>query len=548
MITAFILAALIAIICIVASKISQRFGVSALLIFIFIGMAFGSEGIVGLNFSDYPLTEFLCTIGLIIIMFYGGFGTSWKYAKPYAGQAGILSSLGTIFTALLVAVAAHFLLGFDFAESFLLGAVISSTDAASVFSILRSHQLNLKGGLAPLLEVESGSNDPFAYMLMIIGITLVSAKVELAQMASLVASQLIFGALFGVVVAFVTRFLFKNINFGSNGLDSIFILAIAFLAYALPSAVNGNGFLSVYIAGIIIGNSAISNKIELVHFFDGLTQLAQIVIFFLFGLLVFPSRLPDTLVPALITFVIMTFVARPLIMTVLLKPVKRNFREIVFVSAAGLRGAASLVFAVTAISTLSQAGSPISFDLYHTVFWIVLFSIALQGSIIPFAAKFLNLVDNSDSVMKTFTDYQEETDFNLIELEITEDGPYVGKFIKDVYLPGNALAVLIKRDNESLIPQGSTLLKAGDVVVLNSQVRLTTAENIKLKELDLVNKHPFINHTIKDLDLLPDALIVYVKRNGETFVPDGSTRLYNGDTLVISGKLPDKPQTLVRTV
>ena len=546
MITAFILAALVAIICIVASKVSQRFGVSALLIFIFIGMAFGSEGIVGLNFSDYQLTELLCTIGLIVIMFYGGFGTSWKYAKKYATQAGILSSLGTIFTALLVTVAAHFLLGFEFAESFLLGAVISSTDAASVFSILRSHKLNLKDGLAPLLEVESGSNDPFAYMLMIIGITLLSAQVQASQVAGLVASQIIFGVLFGVLVALVTMFLFKHINFGSNGLDSIFILAVAFLAYALPSVVNGNGFLSVYIAGIIIGNSLIANKIELVHFFDGLTQLAQILIFFLFGLLVFPSRLPYTFIPALITFLVMTFIARPLIMTVLLKPFKRNFKEIAFVSAAGLRGAASLVFAVTAISTLSQEGSPISFDLYHTVFWIVLFSIALQGSIIPYAAKFLKLVDDSESVMKTFNDYQEETDFNLIEMEVEEDGPYAGKYLKDVRLPGGALAVVIKRGDTSVIPQGSTLLKAGDTLVLNAQVKLTSAESIELKELELVNKHPWINHTISDLDLLPHALIVYVKRNDETFIPDGNTRLYNGDTLVLSGEIPQNPQSVLR--
>lgn len=544
--TAFILAGIIALSCILFSRASNSFGVPALLIFMVLGMLFGTDGIVGLQFSDYTLTENLCTIGLVFIMFYGGFLTSWKAAKPVSVQAGLLSSLGTIATALIVAGLVHVLLGFKLVESFLLGAVISSTDAASVFSILQSKQLNLKGGLASLLEVESGSNDPFAYLLTFVGILLMGGSITAGETAMVVIQQVVLGALGGVIIAILSIIIFRYLSFGDNGLDMIFIMAIALMAYGLPSFLGGNGFLAVYIAGIIVGNSPLSHKIELIHFLDGLTKLSQMVIFFLFGLLAFPSRLPMMFIPAVVTVLVMTFIARPIAMTLLLKPFGRSFKEIVFVSTAGLRGAASLVFAVIAISQLTQAGTPISFDLYHTVFWIVLFSIAIQGTIIPFVAKKLDLVDDTQSVMKTFTDYEEEGDFNLVEHLIAEGGQWDQKKISELKMPPETLIVLVKRGDETIIPQGSTKLQAGDLVVMNHPSYKTMVKDLALTELPLEGKHPWVNHLLKDIKITPQAMIVMIRRDQENIIPDGTTRLLQGDTLVISGKVPTDPQAALR--
>lgn len=543
--TAFILSGVIALSCIIFSRASNSLGVPALLIFMVLGMLFGSDGIVGLQFSDYSLTENLCTIGLVFIMFYGGFLTSWKAAKPVSVQAGILSSFGTILTALIVAAFVHVVLGFKLIESFLLGAVISSTDAASVFSILQSKQLNLKGGLASLLEVESGSNDPFAYLLTMVGILLMGGAATAGGTALVIIEQLLFGVAGGVLIALIAIYIFRYLSFGDNGLDMIFVLVISLLAYGLPSLVGGNGFLAVYIAGIIVGNSHLSHKIELIHFLDGLTKLSQMVIFFLFGLLAFPSRLPQMFFPALITVLVLTFIARPLAMTLLLKPFGRTMREVAFVSTAGLRGAASLVFAVIAIAHLTQAGTPISFDLYHTVFWVVLFSIAVQGTVIPFVAKKLNLVDDTQSVMKTFTDYEEAGDFNLVEMVVCKGGQWDQKRISEISLAPETLIVLIRRGEENITPQGSTVLRAGDLLVMTHPSYREMVDDLKLVELPLENKHPWINHLLRDIKITPYALVVMVRRGQENIIPDGSTRLLNGDTLVISGKLPADPRTVV---
>ena len=533
-------AALIAIICIISTKVSGRLGLPTLLIFMLLGMLVGSDGLLGLPFSDYNITQNVCTVGLIFIMFYGGFGTSWKHAKPYAVQAGILSSLGTILTALIVAAGAYYFLHLSFTESFLLGSVIASTDAASVFNILRSRRLNLKGGLAPLLEVESGSNDPFAYLLTSISLLILAGAYSASSSVINVILQLSIGIGAGALIGISACKILKKISFGNDGSDTIFILSLSLLSFAAPEMLGGNGFLSVYIAGMIVGNSAIAHKIELVHFFDGLTTLSQMVIFLLFGLLSFPSRLPLSIVPALIVIVILTFIARPLAMSVLLLPFKRSFKEIAFVSVAGLRGAASLVFAVIAITQLTKAQTPVSYDHNHTIFWVVIFSKGLQGSLIPFAAKKLDLVDDKESVMKTFNDYEEDGEFNLVEFMIHPKSRWDGKALKDLELPTDALAVLIRRGDKNIIPQGSSVLQAGDHLVMNYPGYTTKAADLELNELELDSKHPWINHQISDLRLAPHALIVLIKRGQKTISPRGSSRLLRGDTLVITGTLPEE--------
>ena len=232
MIELMIICGLILLICITSSKILYKFGVPMLLIFIVLGMLFGSDGIVGIYFDDYELTSKLCSLGLVFIMFYGGFGTNWKTAKESAVPSILMSTLGVIITAGLTGLFCYFVLGTSLLEGFLIGSVVGSTDAASVFSILRSQKLNLKGSLAPLLEIESGSNDPIAYMLTLIVLTFMS-NTGVGSMVPMIIKQIVFGILIGSILAKGAVYVIRRANFEVEGFYTIFITAIAILSYAV---------------------------------------------------------------------------------------------------------------------------------------------------------------------------------------------------------------------------------------------------------------------------------------------------------------------------
>ncbi len=333
-----LLVAAIILLCLSLNKISDKLGIPTLLAFIVLGMLFGTDGIIKIPFDNFQIAEQACSVSLIFIMFYGGFGTNWKQAKPAAVKAVLLSTLGVILTAAAVGVFCHFVLRFGFWESMLIGAVISSTDAASVFSILRSKRLNLKDNTASLLEVESGSNDPCSYMLTVIILAVMSGDFSGGALLWMIFSQVAFGILVGVLVAFASLWILRKTNHVTDGFDTIFVFSMALVAYAGASMIGGNGYLSTYMAGIILGNRPIHNKKSLVHFFDGITGLMQMLIFFLLGLLAFPSQLPAILPYALAIVLFLTFVARPISVFALLTPFGCSVRQQILVSWSGLRG------------------------------------------------------------------------------------------------------------------------------------------------------------------------------------------------------------------
>ena len=286
-----LLVAIVILLCVLAEKFSGKFGMPALILFMFIGMLFGSDGIFKIPFDDYRLAEDICSIALLFIMFYGGFNLKWKAAKSVAVKSILLSTIGVAVTAVVTALFVQFFLGYTWLESFLVGAVLGSTDAASVFAILRKKKLNLRDGSASLLEMESGSNDPMAYMLTFIAVEIISAgKAE--HIFRQIVLQLAFGTFIGAAFAFLTIRLLRKTNLISEGLDTIFMVAMLLICYALSQLSGGNAYLSVYIMGICIGNSPIKSKATLIAFFDGVTTLAQILIFFLLGLLTFPHQMP----------------------------------------------------------------------------------------------------------------------------------------------------------------------------------------------------------------------------------------------------------------
>ncbi len=445
-----------------SSKLLYRFGIPTLLIFMVLGMLLGSDGPGGIAFSNYEVARKICSFALVFIMFYGGFSTNWKIAKPVAVRSILMSTLGVVITAITTGLFCHLVLKTTLLEGLLIGSVIASTDAASVFAILRSRKLNLKGGLASLLEIESGSNDPVAYMLTIVTLTLMSNDTE-TSLGLVLLYQIVFGILVGFVLAKLSGFVLKRVNLEIDGLYPIFVTAIAIVAYAFSETIGGNGYLCVYIVGIYLGNTRFIHKRSLVHFFDGISWLMQILLFFTLGLLSFPSHLPKIALSACAIAIFILLVARPLATFLILSWFKTPIKQQLFVSWVGLRGAASIVFAIYAL-TYNVA---IKNDIFHIVFFVSLFSVSIQGSFIPLIARKLNLVEEESPVAKTFNDYQEENSTQLVELTIQDDNPWANKSIMEADIPEEILVVMIKRKQEVVVPKGSTMMKPGDILVLS---------------------------------------------------------------------------------
>lgn len=524
-----LIAAIIIIACVVLNKVTSRLGIPTLLAFILLGMSMGSDGIFKIPFDNFYIAEKICSVALIFIMFYGGFGTKWSEAKPIAVKAVLLSTIGVILTALLTGLFCYFILRFNFWESMLLGSVISSTDAASVFSILRSKRLNLKYNSASLLEVESGSNDPCSYMLTAIVLAVMNGKANGGEIFLMILAQVIFGLVFGVLIAFLAYEFLKRFRFETEGFDLIFVVAVAILAYAIPSAVGGNGYLSAYLVGVILGNKPIFNKKALVNFFDGLTGLMQILVFFLLGLLAFPSQLPKIFIPAMLIALFLTFIARPLSVIAILAPFRCKWNQQVLVSWAGLRGAASIVFAVMA--TIDPAAT--NNDIFHITFCIVLFSILIQGSLIPLASVKLNMIDDTVDVLKTFTDYADEVPVQFIQLKMNSSHPWIDKKIKDIPLPPDTLLVLLKRNGENIVPNGQIHLVEDDILILSAAAP-GDIEGISLIEKNVTKGSDWIGKPISEISKEEDKLIIMIQRKKKVIVPNGRTIIKENDILVIN--------------
>lgn len=510
------------------NRISGKLGIPTLLAFILLGMIFGVDGIVKIPFDNYILSNWVCSASLIFIMFYGGFGTKWSAARPVALHAGLLATLGVILTAGLTGLFCHFVLGMSLPESLLLGSIISSTDAASVFSILRSQKLNLRYGTASMLEIESGSNDPFAYMLTAILLTVMQGEVHIRSIVFLIFTQISYAVIFGILIASLTLLIFRRFKFRTEGMDAIMMVAVALISYALPATLGGNGYLSAYLVGIIVGNSTLRSKKSLVHFFDGLTGLMQMLIFFLLGLLSTPSELPAVFGSAVVIMFFLTFVARPFAVFGILSPLHCPANQSLLVSWAGLRGAASIVFATMAIIDPAYGKT----EIYHIVFCIVLISILLQGALIPRVSLRLDMIDKNANVLKTFTDYSEATDIQFTKLQLPADHPWVTKKVRQLLFPPDCLLNLIVRGGQRIIPNGNTLLMADDILVLSAP-GLNQTYDIELDELILEKGHEWINQRIRDISLGDRRLIVMIQRGSRIIIPGGGTLLKEDDSLIL---------------
>ena len=524
---ALLLMGCVILLCTLMGRYLDRLAVPSLLIFIALGMCFGENGLLRIPFDDYDAANVICSASLIFIMFYGGFGTNLNAARPVVVQSVVLSTLGVAGTAGAVAVFAHLVLGLPWVESFLIGSVISSTDAASVFNILRSKKLALKYHTDSLLEIESGSNDPISYMLTTVAVGIMGGQDVFIPL--LLVQQIAIGALGGLLLGKLAIWSLRRGMFPSEQSQTIFVFAVVILSYALPTVLGGNGYLSSYLCGIYMGSTKLPQKRNLVHFFDVVTDVAQVLIFFLLGLLVTPVELPSVLLPALAIMVFLTFLARPAVVSVLMLPFRPSLAQVGVVSWAGLRGVASIVFAIMAV----LQGAETRYNLFNLVFCIVLLSISLQGSLLPRVSAKLHMIDHTADVSKTFNDYQEESDIDFIKIHLDKNHPWNGKTLKELPLPSDLLVVMIARREETIVPNGSTVLLPGDLLVLAARA-FEDRENLFLQEIVVEKGHKWVGRSLRQIPTRSDTLIVMVKRGNETIIPGGSTILQAGDTLVIA--------------
>ena len=460
---------------IVVSKTGYRFGIPTLLVFLLVGMLFGSDGL-GIQFSNPSAAQFIGMLALSIILFSGGMDTKMSEIKPIATDGVVLATVGVLLTTLITGGFIYYVFlwstGYEtltVAESMLMAAVMSSTDSASVFSILRSKGVYLKQRLRPTLELESGSNDPMAYMLTIVLIQFIqSSGMGVPQILGSFAIQFIVGAATGYFLGKLAILMLNRLNIDNQALYPILLLSFVFFTFSITDLLKGNGYLAVYIAGMMVGNNKIMHRKEIYTFMDGLTWLFQIIMFLCLGLLVNPHEMLEVAVVALLIGVFMIVVGRPLSVFLCLLPFGKRItlKSRLFVSWVGLRGAVPIIFATYPV----VADVPGAHVIFNIVFFITIVSLVIQGTTVSWVARLLGL---STPLEKTGNDFgvelPEEIDSNLHDMTITQEMLEQADTLKDMNLPKGTLVMIVKRGDEYLIPNGTLKLHAGDKLLLISE-------------------------------------------------------------------------------
>lgn len=519
----YLMIGIIFILALFAIRVSNRHGIPALLLFIVLGMGFGT---LGLEFNDFSFADTFATVALMVIMFYGGFGTNWNMAKPVAKEAILLSSLGVVTTALLTGAFIHLVFRVGLIESMLIGSIVGSTDFASVSNILRSKNLNLKYNTASLLELESGSNDPTAFTLTMVFLSvLIGSSVSVPL---LIVSQVVIGLAVGAVASFAIGKLLKKVPLRADGLNAVFMAAVMLITFAAATLLSGNGYLALYILGIYLGNMEFHGKRDVVFFFDGLTEIMQIGLFFILGLLSNLTELMKAFPMALVIMLFMTILARPLSVYGLMLPFKLKRNQLNMISLAGIRGAAAIAFAIIAVNSSANLTS----DVFHIVFGICLLSSLIQGYLMPIMAKKWDMLDPNDTVLKTFNYYLDKAEIGFLETRIHPGSNLIGKQVRELEFVLDFIVAKIERDGQTIVPRGSVELAENDLLVIGGEVHFDESGQ-DLIEFTITKGHPWINQPLRELDLGADRLLIMVQRaSGDLIVPTGRTVLLAGDKVI----------------
>ncbi|MBQ1199914.1 MAG: potassium/proton antiporter [Bacteroidaceae bacterium] len=460
---------------IMISKTGYRFGIPTLLLFLLVGMGFGTDGL-GLEFNSAKDAQFIGMIALSIILFTGGMDTKLRDIKPVMAQGMILSTVGVLLTTLLTGGFIFWLSGFSsmniampILTSLLLAATMSSTDSASVFNLLRSQRMNLKENLKPMLELESGSNDPMAYMLTIALIQVIASGsgFDFGLLVKDLLVQFFVGGVMGYAFGRLAVWLINKVNLSNSSLYPILLLSLVFITFTITDLLHGNGYLAVYILGVIVGNARLVFRKEINTFMNGLTWFSQIVMFLSLGLLVNPHEMLGVSVCAMLIGLFMIFVARPLTVMLCLLPFRQmTFKAKCFVSWVGLRGAVPIIFATYPVVS-EIPGSQVIFNI---VFFITLLSLIFQGMTIAPVAKWLSLDLPEEKEGNEFgVEIPEEIDSQLTDVTLTPEMLEDGNRLMDMNIAPGTLVMLVKRGSEFMIPNGRMELRVGDKLLYISE-------------------------------------------------------------------------------
>ena len=450
---------------ILASRISTQLGIPTLLIFLAIGMLAGSDGIGGISFDNLHMAKALGAITITLILFFGGLDTDFAHIKPIIWNGILLSTIGVLITTFSIGYIIYWATNLNLTESLLMGSIVSSTDAAAVFSILRSRNIQLKHNLAPTLELESGSNDVMAYFLMIffMGALAKGEEISLSIAIPMFLKEMLIGGVVGLLGGRGILLIVNSTKLAYESLYPALMLSMTLFTYSATNAIHGSGFLAVYIAAIMLGSQDFLHKNSLIRFYDGVTWLMQVVMFIVLGLLVSPKKLIPVTGSGLLISLALMFVARPLgVFLSLAFSKKVDKSQKLFISWVGLRGAVPIVFAIYPM----LAGIDKADTIFHIIFFIVLSSILLQGTTLQPLAQWLKLEQKVSKKKAKAISLSEDVKSELLELEVTKDAIAVGKKIVELGFPKGSLIVLISREKQYLTPRGDTVIEAGDKLLI----------------------------------------------------------------------------------
>ena len=459
---------------ILAGKAGYKFGVPALLLFLLVGMIGGTDGL-GIQFENIEIAQTIGTVALCIILFSGGMDTKLADIRPVIAQGITLATVGVLLTALTTGVVIWWIWGMStesagigLMTSLLLASTMSSTDSASVFSILRSKGLNLKNNLRPMLELESGSNDPMAFILTITFIEIIKAEAAPNYWiaAGTLFTQLVIGGVAGYALGKLAVRIINTLQIDNPSLYPIMVFTFCIFIFSVTYFIQGNSYLAVYVGGLVVGNSKFLHKRSALNFFDGMAWISQLLMFLTLGLLVNPHELIPVIVPGLAISMLMIFFTRQLSVFLSLLPFRKMpLKDKVFISWVGLRGAVPIIFAIIPLAE----NLPYARLIFNIVFFCTLVSLILQGTTLSKVATWLGLAEKPTGIRapKDFDiEFSDDIKSITTEVEITGKALEKGNLVMNLALPEKTLVVMVKRDNKYFVPGGNTPLKEKDKLLI----------------------------------------------------------------------------------
>ena len=475
-----LIGSILLLISIVAGKTTNKLGVPTLIFFLIVGVLAGSEGIGGIHFDNAALAQLIGITALNFILFSGGLDTNWQSIKPVLWKGIALSTIGVVLTALSVGIFVHYAFDFTLVEGMLLGSIVSATDAAAVFSILRNKGIGLKGYLRPVLELESGSNDPMAYFLTITLTGIVATgQSDLIHLIPEFLKEFIIGGAMGFLMGKASVWVINNIKMETEGLYPVLTLGLALFTYSITHFLGGNGFLAIYLCAVIMGNSNMLHKRSLIKFYDGQAWLMQIILFLTLGLLVYPSRILPLVGMGLAISAFLIFIARPIGVFTSLSFFRSNTRSKLFVSWVGLRGSVPIVFATYPL----LAGIPKADLIFNLVFFISVTSVLLQGTTLAYVAKLLHVAVPANMKRRVGMDFEfsDHIKSEMQELILDHNSTALNKRIVDLTIPATVTIMAVKRNDVFIAPRGSTKLLENDILYILAEDKTaldSLAENL----------------------------------------------------------------------